>query len=134
VTYLLDTSAISALMREDRPMASWLASLGSSDLVTTCAIVRGQVLFGLERLAAGRRRTELEGKAAKLLDAMACEPVPAEAGDQYARLKALQQRSGLPLDENDRWIAATTLAIGATLVTRDSDFQAIEGLHRVDAQ
>jgi predicted nucleic acid-binding protein len=32
------------------------------------------------------------------------------------------------LDENDLWIAATALATGATLITRDGDFQQIEGL------
>jgi predicted nucleic acid-binding protein len=32
------------------------------------------------------------------------------------------------LDENDLWIAATALALDAVLVTRDSDFQQIEGL------
>ena len=109
-------------------MAAWLASLGADDLVITCVIARGEILFGLERLAAGRRRAELEGKAARLFAAMPCEAIPAVAGDRYARLKAIQQRAGLPLDENDLWIAATTLALGAALVTRDSDFQAIEGL------
>ena len=33
-----------------------------------------------------------------------------------------------PIDENDRWIAATALALGATLVTRDGDFAGIGGL------
>ena len=32
------------------------------------------------------------------------------------------------VDENDLWIAATALALGATLVTRDTDFNGIEGL------
>ena len=57
VTYLLDTSAISALMREDPRMSSWLASLESDDRLVTCAIVRGEILFGLERLPEGQRRT-----------------------------------------------------------------------------
>jgi predicted nucleic acid-binding protein len=43
-------------------------------------------------------------------------------------VKVARQRRGLPLDENDLWMAATALAIGATLVTRDSDFREIEGL------
>src|SRR2546427_12297370 len=64
--YLLDTSAFSALMRADTPMASWLSALGEEDRVVICAITRGEILFGLERLAQGRRRTELEGKAARL--------------------------------------------------------------------
>jgi predicted nucleic acid-binding protein len=44
----------------------------------------------------------------------------------------MQQRAGLPLDENDLWIAATALAIDATLVTRDTDFRSIEGLNQVN--
>ena len=30
--------------------------------------------------------------------------------------------------KNDLWIAATALALDAVLITRDSDFQQIEGL------
>jgi tRNA(fMet)-specific endonuclease VapC len=47
-------------------------------------------------------------------------------------VKISQQRFGLPLDENDLWIAATALALDATLVSRDSDFQAVEGLSVVE--
>jgi predicted nucleic acid-binding protein len=57
-----------------------------------------------------------------------CEPVPATAGDRYAAIKFSQQRRGLPLDENDLWIAATALAMNATLVSRDNDFQRADGL------
>ena len=132
MTYLLDTNAISALMRADARMASWLASIGADDRVAICTIVRGEILFGLERLAPGRRRTELEGKVGKLFAVLPCEPNPPAAGDRYANLKFSQQRRGLPLDENDLWIAATALAMDATLVSRDSDFQAIEGLAVVE--
>jgi predicted nucleic acid-binding protein len=34
----------------------------------------------------------------------------------------------LSLDENDLWIAATAIALGATLVTRDADFASVESL------
>jgi predicted nucleic acid-binding protein len=109
-------------------MAAWLSSSGVEDRVVTCTITRGEILFGLERLAAGRRRTELEEKAGKLFAVLPCEPIPAAAGDRYASVKVSQQRRGLSLDENDLWIAATALVMDATLVSRDSDFQAIEGL------
>jgi predicted nucleic acid-binding protein len=115
--YLLDTSAISALMRADTRMALWLSSIGVDDRVVVCTITRGEILFGLERLAQGRRRTELEAKAGKLFAILPCEPLPPAAGDQYASVKVSQQRRGLPLDENDLWIAATTLATEATLVS-----------------
>jgi tRNA(fMet)-specific endonuclease VapC len=50
----------------------------------------------------------------------------------YANIKVSQQRRGLSLDENDLWMAATALALSAILVSRDSDFQGIEGLSVVE--
>jgi predicted nucleic acid-binding protein len=132
VIYLLDTNAMSALMRADVRMASWLSSIGADDRVAICTITRGKVLFGLERLAQGRRRAELETKAGKLFAILPCEPVPQGAADRYASVKISQQRRGLPLDENDLWIAATALVMEATLVSHDSDFQGVEGLALVE--
>jgi len=54
--------------------------------------------------------------------------VPQRAGDFYAAIKRDRQSQGLALDENDLWIAATALALGATLVSRDQDFGGLEGL------
>jgi tRNA(fMet)-specific endonuclease VapC len=126
--FLLDTSAISALMREDARIGSWLSSVETDSYIVTCTIARGEILFGLGKLASGRRRGELEQKAQKLFAVLPCEPVPPAAADHYANVKLEQQRRGIPLDENDLWIAATALAIGATLVSSDSDFQRIDVL------
>ena len=128
MVYLLDTSVIGALMRADARMATWLSSIGADDRVAICTIAPGEILFGLERLAPGRRRTELDGKARKLFAAIPCESISPAAGDVYANIKVSQQRRGLSLDENDLWMAATALALSAILVSRDSDFQVIEGL------
>jgi predicted nucleic acid-binding protein len=46
----------------------------------------------------------------------------------YANIKVSQQSRGLSLDENDLWMAATALPLSASLVSRDNDFQGIEGL------
>jgi predicted nucleic acid-binding protein len=43
-------------------------------------------------------------------------------------VKLARERAGRAIDDNDLWIASTALALGATLVTRDSDFQGIDGL------
>ena len=91
-------------------------------------IVRGEILFGIKRLPESRRRAELERVGLQFLNAFICEPIPEEAGDYYAAIKFACQRLGLALDENDLWVAATVLAFGATLVSRDQDFVGIEGL------
>jgi predicted nucleic acid-binding protein len=84
--------------------------------------------FGIARLPAGRRRAELEATGHQFLSALHREPIPERAAEFYATLKLTRQTRGLTLDENDLWIAATALALGATLVSRDSDFTGINGL------
>jgi predicted nucleic acid-binding protein len=123
VTYLLDTNAIGDLMRAAPRIENWMAGLDDDDLVVTCTIVRGEGLFGIAKLPLGRRRAELEETGQQFLDAFRCEPVPERAGDFYAAVKLVRQRRGLVLDENDLWVAATTLALRATLVSRDHDFR-----------
>lgn len=128
MVFLFDTNAVSALMREDPRIASWISGTQPVDRMITCSIVRGEILFGVQRLPEGQRRAALEAKAQKVLAALPCEPIPPAAGDHYATVKVAQQRLGLSLDENDLWIAGTALAMGATLVSSDSDFQRVDTL------
>lgn len=128
MTYLLDTNAISELMRADPRVEKWMAGLSERDRIVTCAIVRGEILFGISRLPVGTRRAELEQAGHQFLDTFLCEPVPEGAGDFYAAIKLDRQSQGLALDENDLWVAATALALGATLVSRDQDFAGVKGL------
>ena len=126
--FLLDTNAISDLMREHSRVEQHLTQMSPADRVVVCTIVRGEIRYGIERLSPGRRRLDLEMKASRLFGAVPCEPVPANAADHYARIKGASRVKGSSLDENDLWIAATALALGATLVTRDRDFCAVDGL------
>ena len=70
----------------------------------------------------------MEETGRQFLAVFRCEPVPERAGDYYAAVKLTRQQRGLTLDENDLWVAATALALGATLVSRDRDFGGIESL------
>lgn len=130
--YLLDTNAISDLMRSDSDVEQWLAGLGPEDHALTSAIVRGETLFGISKVPRGKRRTELEHTAHRFLDRFHCEEISPRTADYYAELKSAQRFAGRPLDENDLWIAATAMALGATVVSRDSDFRRIEGLPVVE--
>ena len=107
---------------------NWMAGLDPIDRVVICTIIRGEVLVGVGRLPPGRRRTELEETGHQFLGAFRCEPVVGQAGDFYAAVTLARQQRCLRLDENDLWIAATALAPGARLVSRDRDFEGIDGL------
>lgn len=128
MNFLLDTTAFSDLMREHPKLNARLATVALTDQVLICTMVRGEIQYGIERLPAGKRRHDLETKAFNLFNVLPCEPVPEKAGDYYAKVKLSRQRKGLTLDENDLWIAATAIALDAVLITRDSDFQHLDGL------
>lgn len=101
-------------------MAAWLSSVAIEDRVVMCTIARGEILFGLGRLAPGRRRAEPEAKAQKLFDALPCQPIPPAAGDLYANVKMANNVVGY------RWMRTTNgwrqlpSPSTRTLVSRDS--------------
>lgn len=126
--YLLETSTCSLLMAHARQVTTHFNSLSNlSDYLFTCAIVRGEILFGIQRLPIGRRRQVLENQANNLFEELPCLAVPTEAADHYAPMKRYAEQHGTPLSENDLWIASTAMAFDATLVTADSDFYRISG-------
>jgi predicted nucleic acid-binding protein len=98
MTCLLDTNAISDLMRAAPRIENWMAGLDKDDRVVTCTIVRGEVLFGIGKLPGGRRRTELEQTGYQFLASLPCEPVPERAADSYANANVkLARQRGLAL-------------------------------------
>jgi predicted nucleic acid-binding protein len=124
VIYLLDTNAVSDLMRSNPRIEDWIAGLDREDRVVTCTIVRGETLFGIARLPTGRRRTELEETGHRFLTAFRCEPIPERAAGFYTELKAMRQQRGFSLDESNLRVAATAMALEATTAT----FAEIPGL------
>ena len=127
-TYLLDTTVFSFLVKEHPGVRARLATLELTHRIVICTVVRGEVLYGLELMAQGKKRQDLERKIMELFANLPCEPIPEGAGDDYSRIKRETERRGTRLDENDLWIAATSVSLGAILVTTDSDFQRVSGL------
>ena len=124
--YLLDTSTCSFLMARVPYVTGHFDSLSDlNDYLFTCTIVRGEILFGIQKLPIGRRRQVLENQAINLFEELPCLAIPKQAADYYAPMKNYAEQQGTPLSENDLWIASTAMAFDAILVTTDSDFQRI---------
>ena len=126
--YLLDTTALSGLMRRDAKIRARLAASAATDRIAVCTITRGEILYGLARLPPGKRRSDLEAEAVHWFAQFPCLSIAEAAGDRYALAKREAERSGTPLDENDLWIAATVLSVDGVLVSTDSDFERVHGL------
>jgi len=127
---LLDTNAVSDLMRDHPQLTVRVANY--PDPITTSVIVLGEIRHGLSRLPAGKKRTDLEARAQNVFANVVMEPVLAPIADAFGQLKASLEAQGLSMNDNDLWIAATALALGSVLVTRDQDFGRIAGLRVED--
>jgi len=120
---LLDTNVLSALMQRDPDAAiiAWLDGMPPESVWTTSVTVF-EVRFGLELLAAGRRRQRLEEAFAKALEEDFEGRVLSfdQAAAGFAALiAAKQRRAGRPVEIRDVQIAGIAAARKATLATRN---------------
>lgn len=127
---LLDTNAVSDLMRDHAQVKNRVGKHG--DPILTSVVVIGEIRYGLNRLPAGKKRTDLEARAQQILSALGIELVSEQIANSYGRLKASLERQGLNVGDNDLWIAATAMTQGLLLVSRDQIFSQIPGLRVED--
>jgi predicted nucleic acid-binding protein len=124
VKYLVDANVLSEPTRASPAgrVVQWLRD-HEADLVVD-PIVLGELELGVLRLPKGRRRLELERWLQQTTQQLPCLPMTAQTAGHWARLLAELQRRGLAMPIKDSLIAATALAHGLTVVTRNTrDFQ-----------
>ena len=90
--YLLDTNTVSAVMA-DHPKVKARLGLQPGQVVT-CAIVRGDIRYGLERLPAGKRRAKLETKANRVFATLPIEPITQAAAEMYGTIRHSLEQGG----------------------------------------
>jgi toxin FitB len=118
---VLDTNVVSALMRHepDPIVVAWLDGLPPESVWTTSVTVF-EVRLGLEILAAGRRRRQLEEAFEKTLEEdfeNRVLPFDLAAAEAAGRLAAERRRAGRPVEIRDTQIAGIIQARKATLAT-----------------
>jgi toxin FitB len=120
---LLDTNVLSALMQRepDQTVVAWLDEQPSESVWTT-AITVFEVRMGLEMLAKGRRRSQLEQKFDRLLvedlDGRV-QLFDSAAADAAGTIAASRQRAGRTVEIRDVQIAGLASSRKATLATRN---------------
>jgi toxin FitB len=126
---VLDTNVISELMRlEPHPaVVAWIAAQPNATLCTT-SVNKAEILYGIVALPEGRRAALLTAAGAMFAEDLADRVLPFDsaAAARYGEIVTTRGRAGRPIEAFDALIAATALAAGANIATRD--VRGFEGL------
>jgi tRNA(fMet)-specific endonuclease VapC len=118
--YVLDTNAVSALMKGDAQVIARLEQAGKNDVAVPQPAL-AEIAYGIERLPRSRRRDFLQER----FDLLRRELLRAEWTDEvsecYGTIKATLEKKGRRIEDFDAAIAAHALARGAVLVTANLD-------------
>jgi len=120
---LLDTNVISENFRVNpNPLVlDWINSQTESNLYL-CAPVVAELRFGAERLAPGRKQTNLLAALNQAENYFSGRILPFDIGAvaAYSRLMVKHEQMGRRIELMDALIAAIALTNGAAVATRDT--------------
>ncbi|RJS91151.1 type II toxin-antitoxin system VapC family toxin [Salinisphaera sp. Q1T1-3] len=128
---VLDTNVLSELMRPapNPQVVDWLDKSSTNTAVAVTAITVAEILYGVERLPEGQRKTKLAQHAAAMFDedfAGRILTFDGQAATIYAERVAACETAGSPCSMADAQIGAICLRASATLATRHTrDFEAL---------
>jgi len=133
---ILDTNVVSELMRPaPTPAISRSLSKYSAEELHSTSISLAEILYGVELLPAGKRKSELLAGADKLFRVVLggrILPFDEQAAQAFSGIAAGRRVRGRPISELDAQIAAIAFVHDGTLVTRNiADFEGC-GIHLVN--
>jgi predicted nucleic acid-binding protein len=133
---VVDTNLVSEITRAHPSpvIQAWFDSQACQHLFL-CAPVLAELRYGIERLAAGRRRDLLDHAIQQIVTEGFPDrilPLDREAAHEFGRVVAARDRLGRPIGTMDGLIAAIAIVHGATIATRNiADFTDL-GINVVD--
>lgn len=132
MTYLLDTNAVSALMKGTPAIVDRLAGTDRASVAVPQPVL-AEIAFGIERLPRSKRRAALQTRFDLILAEIPRREWTDAVSHAYGRVKAALERRGQRIEDFDAAIAAHALAFDATLVTANlSHLARVPGLRVED--
>jgi hypothetical protein len=119
MTFVVDANVLSEATKPspDPGVVDWLRR--NEREIVIDPVILGEIRFGILLLPAGRRRRRLELWFNEGVAQVVCLPWDAATGLRWARLLASLRASGQSMPIKDSLIAATALAHGLTVATRN---------------
>ena len=129
MTYLLDTNAVIALMKNQVRVVEYVHRVGRNELVI-CALVEAELWFGANRSSRVEENSRL---LQTLLEWLPSLPFSGEAARLCGEIRADLARKGTPIGPYDIQIAPIALANDCVLVSHNiGEFSRIAGLKLED--
>ncbi|MAL88950.1 MULTISPECIES: type II toxin-antitoxin system VapC family toxin [unclassified Brevundimonas] len=123
--YLLDTNAISDLIRDPGGEVAGRFALVGLEQVCTSVIVAAELRYG----AAKRGSTRLGQRVDTVLRQVPIKPFEPPADQIYGHIRADLEAQGASVGDHDLLIAAQALSLGCILVTdNEREFRRVPGL------
>ena len=114
--YILDSNAVSALMKSHAAVVERLAGTAPADVAIPQPVL-AELAFGIERLPQSKRRAALQARFELICSELSRAEWTDAVSQAYGRIKASLERRGVRIEDFDAAIAAHALAADATLVT-----------------
>lgn len=123
--YLLDTNVLSDLIRNPQGKAARRIAKVGEDSVCTSIIVAAELRYGCAKSGSAK----LQKAVADLLGEIEVLPFEPPADADYGAIRAALEAAGTPIGGNDLLIAAHARALGATIVTANTqEFRRVRGV------
>jgi predicted nucleic acid-binding protein len=124
---VLDTNVLSEVVRlsPSPRVVGWLAEQEPVSVLTT-AITQAEMLYGLESLPTGKRRSLLQAALEAIWGEFSGRILPfdEDAARAFAKIVSARDVLGRPISQSDGMIAAVARSRRAALATRNvADFQ-----------
>lgn len=120
MSFVLDTNAISALMKGEPRIVDRLKAM-SKEEVSVPQPVLAEIAYGIERLPQSKRREDLQARFELVRSVLARSTWSDEVSECFGVIKATLEGRGQRLEDFDIAIAAHALARGAVLVSANLD-------------
>lgn len=123
--YLLDTNIVSEMMHHPQGRVTAQIVKTGQEFVFTSIVVVSELRFGVEK----RGSRKLADRLHDILSALPVKGLDAPSDEHYAKIRAVLERQGELIGQNDLFIAAHALAVDAVLVTaNEREFSRVPGL------